>query len=173
MKWKKSDIDGKENFSKKQLAGLREAIYYSGSGKQTTTDVVCNNCSPGQNNEVSEVPERYWSSFEHALLTCSIPQLHCAYCDITKGLESFSLAQRKNPIAATCLVCMSEQLDFDPDAGADELNGICGSAEGRYDADYDYDSDDSEERYIYSCTSDGVGFFTCQTIEKQADLIGR
>ncbi|KAE9972320.1 hypothetical protein BLS_004071 [Venturia inaequalis] len=132
-KWKKADADGMENFSKKQLAGLREKIYHSGRGKQTPIDVVCITCNSGGNCE-----------------------LHCAYCDTTKGLESFALAQRKNPIAPKCLICMSEQLEFDPDAMAEELNNIRRPAGELKVVTYDDDSDDdSDDGFSYEYTSDG------------------
>lgn len=170
-KWKKADADGMENFSKKQLAGLREKIYHSGRGKQTPIDVVCITCNSGGNFEVRF--ERYQSSLEPALLTLSISQLHCAYCDTTKGLESFALAQRKNPIAPKCLVCMSEQLEFDPDAMAEELNNIRRPAGELKVVTYDDDSDDdSDDGFSYEYTSDGVSFSTFRMEGRQADMIG-
>ncbi|TID24004.1 putative dna repair protein rad7 [Venturia nashicola] len=130
-RWKQTDADGKENFSKKQLAAVRETIYYSGRGKQTPIEIVCSTCSPSQNNE-----------------------LHCVDCDTTKGLESFALAQRKNPVAAKCLVCMDEQLEFDPDVLAEQLNDLRRPPELQGTAYYDDSDDDSDNVLSYKFTPD-------------------
>lgn len=84
-KWKVTEIGGKENFSKKQLAEVRSAIYYSGRGSQTPITVVCATCTGQQ-----------------------VHELHCVICDTTKGLECFAKAQRRTPDAAVSI--SSDQL---------------------------------------------------------------
>ena len=51
----------------------------------------------------------------------------CFICDETKGLEEFSKAQRRNPDAARCLICVDDHLftnpsidDIDDDDDEDE-----------------------------------------------------
>lgn len=82
------------------------------------------------------------------------------------------MAQRKNPIAAKCFLCMKEQLDFDPDHMADQLNEVRRPVGALKDAANDYDSsdDDSDDGLSYDYTSDGVSFFTVQIEGRQADL---
>lgn len=86
-------------------------------------------------------------------------------CDTTKGLESFAKAQRRNPIAAKCLVCMAEQLEFDPDLVVDQLNNHRRPVPAITD-DYDDDSDeDSDNGRTYDYTTDGVNFSTTKSGE--------
>lgn len=73
QKWKAADED-KENFSKKQLAIVRNNIYYYGPGHLNTIKVNCAMCNSKQ-----------------------VSELHCSICLKDKGLESFSRAQRRTP----------------------------------------------------------------------------
>jgi hypothetical protein len=59
---------------------------------------------------------------------------------------------------------MDEQLDFDPDHHAEQLNFMRGSVKAvknAPDTEYDeYDSDGSDVR-LYTHTEDDVSFYTC------------
>jgi len=79
-KWKATEAVSKENFSKKQLAEVRSAIYYSGRDSHTSINVVCVTCNGQQ-----------------------VYELHCVICNTTKGLECFAKAQRRTPVAAVSI----------------------------------------------------------------------
>ncbi|KAL8834676.1 MAG: hypothetical protein Q9176_007361 [Flavoplaca citrina] len=78
------------NFSNKQQLHLKQKLAGQHGDKLRSPiaeTIVCKKCTPGPNFEMI-----------------------CCICNIPKGLEAFSKAQRKDPDNARCLLCVNDHL---------------------------------------------------------------
>ncbi|KZZ95168.1 hypothetical protein AAP_01656 [Ascosphaera apis ARSEF 7405] len=128
-------IKGQSSYSKKQLATLKSNIALKKKVNFHTGCVTCAECTGQQ-----------------------VFELKCVLCDRTKGLESFSKAQRKDPKTAQCYNCLQGILDTNPveETGLtlDDASTTLGSqapyemgaaSSSRYTGDYSEDSDEEDE----------------------------
>ncbi|KAI5307084.1 hypothetical protein KEM56_004805 [Ascosphaera pollenicola] len=128
-------IRGHAAFSNKQLATLKSKVAQGKKVNFNTGSVVCSECTGSQ-----------------------IFEMKCVLCDKTKGLESFSKAQRREPKTAQCYNCLQGNLDADPveetglplDDASTTLGsqapydiGMTGSS--RYTGEYSDESDEEDE----------------------------
>ncbi|KAL2350225.1 Stc1 domain-containing protein [Cryomyces antarcticus] len=105
-------------YSNKQMADLRHAIFTRGSG--ATTKIRCRNCTGTQ-----------------------VTELECVGCDTVKGLDEFSRTHRRNPDNARCKVCMDIQVAIEPGEMHDD-----GSEEDSEDSNpFERDQDNDDDGY--------------------------
>ncbi|PPJ60320.1 hypothetical protein CBER1_01258 [Cercospora berteroae] len=85
-----------------------------------------------------------FNAANQAIISCipctgrQVTELHCYHCDMDKGLDKFSKAQRKTPDHAICWKCAEEKANYEP--GAEE--GDESSGGGSNDSDDESDDDD-------------------------------
>ncbi|KAF2207440.1 hypothetical protein CERZMDRAFT_88485 [Cercospora zeae-maydis SCOH1-5] len=70
--------------------------------------------------------------------TRQVVELHCSQCDLDKGLDKFSKAQRRDPDNAICWKCAEDRANYEP--GAEEGDDSSGGDSN--DSDYGSDDDD-------------------------------
>ncbi|EMF17572.1 uncharacterized protein SEPMUDRAFT_146556 [Sphaerulina musiva SO2202] len=111
----------KSAFSKKQLADLATHMQRKPFFKpEIQGHVICIGCSPKQ-----------------------VVELHCLICDLDKGLDRFSKAQRKTPDTAICWSCAQERDNYEPG----EQDGDRSSGGSDFD-----ESDASDDTYSVADT---------------------
>ncbi|KAI9675089.1 MAG: hypothetical protein M1817_001497 [Caeruleum heppii] len=107
----------KDSYSKRQLGELQWKFSQRSSFSISHANIKCRKCTGSQTTEMM-----------------------CIVCDVVKGLDEFSKAQRKDPDKARCINCINLHLSTEP--GADPV--YHDNSSGEEDED-DFDSDDSDD----------------------------
>jgi len=84
----------RKNFLQARYSNRQLALYQGDikrNGIALAKNPSCRDCSSGQRTELT-----------------------CSWCDVTKGLEAFSKAQRRNADKAKCLDCQQDIADLEP-----------------------------------------------------------